>query len=67
MKSYETEGLVVYWKPEICQHAGKCVKADANVFRVGEKPWIHLDGCDIEKITKAIDSCPSKALSYERK
>ena len=34
VKSYESDSLKVYWKPEICEHAGKCVKRLPNVFNV---------------------------------
>ena len=39
-KSYETENLMIYWKPDICEHAGKCVHGAPEVFEVGRKPWI---------------------------
>ena len=67
MKTYETDGLVIYWKPEICEHAGKCVQGAPEVFNPERKPWIVPGQTKDEKIMQVIDQCPSKALSYEIK
>lgn len=32
MKIYETDGLIIYWKPDVCKHAGKCVNGASNVL-----------------------------------
>ena len=37
-KRYETENLIIFWKPDICQHTGKCVHGAPKVFEVGRKP-----------------------------
>lgn len=66
-KIYETEDIIVFWKPSICQHAGKCVKGNPKVFDVERRPWIKLNEGTIDSITTAIDQCPSGALSYKRK
>ena len=26
IKEYKTEDLTIVWEPELCQHAGECVK-----------------------------------------
>ena len=66
-KSYESDSLKVYWKPEICEHAGKCVKGLPNVFNVNHKPWISIENAKTKEIMLVIDTCQSKALSYEMK
>lgn len=66
-KSYETERLIVLWKPDMCQHAGKCVQGAPEVFDVKRKPWIILENGKEEDIVKVIDKCPSGALSYKFK
>lgn len=66
-KSYETENLIIYWKPNICKHAGKCVQGAPEVFKVGRKPWIMVEKGKEEDIIKVIDKCPSGALSYKFK
>ena len=66
-KSYETENLKIFLKPDICQHAGKCVHGAPKVFEVGRKPWIIPENGREEDIIKVIDKCPSGALSYKLK
>lgn len=53
-KSYETENLKIFWKPDICQHAGKCVHGAPKVFEVGRKPWIIPENGREEDIIKVI-------------
>ncbi|PSM53242.1 Fer4_19 domain-containing protein [Campylobacter blaseri] len=67
VKKYEKDGLTVYWKPNTCTHAGKCVKGSPKVFDVNRRPWVKLDEDSIEHIMEVIDRCPSGALSYEKK
>ena len=52
-KCYETEKLIIHWKPD--------------VFEVGRKPWIMPENGKEEDIIKVIDKCPSGALSYKFK
>lgn len=66
-KSYETENLMIYWKPDICEHAGKCVHGAPEVFEVGRKPWIMPENGREEDLIKVIDKCPFGALSYKFK
>lgn len=67
IKEYETEDLIVYWRPEICQHAAKCVHGAPKVFEVGRSPWIDVKADKFENIIKVIDQCPSGALTYKIK
>ena len=66
-KTYENEQIKVYWKPEVCIHAAKCVKHATDVFQPKNRPWINLEAGTTEKVASAIDQCPSGALSYELK
>ena len=66
-KSYESDSLKVYWKPEICEHVGECVQGLPNVFNVNHKPWISIENAETKEIMRVIDTCPSKALTYELK
>lgn len=65
--TYENEKISVGWDKETCIHSGVCVKNLNTVFDINKKPWVNVDGDSVENITKLIDSCPSKALSYEVK
>lgn len=64
VKKYETDEIVVFWKPWLCQHAAKCVHGNPKVFEVGRRPWIKLEEASAEEIAKIIDTCPSGALTY---
>lgn len=66
-KNYSNDDITVVWDSKKCKHAAECVKNAPNVFRPKERPWINIEGGDTEYITKAIDKCPSGALSYIRK
>lgn len=66
-KIYETDKITIYWKPDICQHAGECVRGLPEVFNVDRKPWIMPEKATEKEIGNVIDRCPSGALSYKFK
>ena len=33
-KTYETEAIKIYWRPDVCQHAAECVRGLPSVFDV---------------------------------
>jgi uncharacterized Fe-S cluster protein YjdI len=66
-KKYETDELVIIWRPEKCQHAAKCVKGAPEVFNTERRPWIDPKKGTTEEIMSVIDQCPSGALTYKRK
>ena len=66
-KSYENDEIIVYWNPNVCEHAGLCVQGDNEVFDSKRRPWIDLSKASSIKIAKIIDNCPSKALQYDLK
>lgn len=63
-KEYSNGELTVVWKPELCQHAGVCVKMLPKVYKPKEKPWITPEEATTEELKNQIDKCPSGALSY---
>ena len=63
-KEYSKGDLTVVWKPDICIHAGECVKRLPEVYKPKEKPWINLENANNEALIRQINSCPSGALSY---
>ncbi|MDO5037356.1 MAG: (4Fe-4S)-binding protein [Tissierellia bacterium] len=67
MKDYQTEDLIIHWDPELCEHAGECVKGAPEVFDPDRIPWVIPENGSPEEIMKVIDRCPSKALTYEIK
>ena len=66
-KTYETEDIKIYWRPDVCEHAAECVRGLPSVFDVKKKPWVSPENATSEEIMKVIDRCPSGALKYEQK
>ncbi|NHC42729.1 (4Fe-4S)-binding protein [Bacillus sp. MM2020_1] len=67
IKTYEAEGIKIYWKSNICKHAAECVKGLPSVFNTQKRPWVSPQNGTAEKIMEVIDRCPSRALTYEQK
>lgn len=65
-KTYETESIKIYWRPDICKHAGECVRGLPSVFNVNKNPWVSPQNATTEEIMSVIDRCPSKALTYQK-
>jgi len=61
---YSNGKITVVWKPELCQHAGKCVENLPNVYKPKEKPWVQIENATTEELINQISNCPSGALSY---
>lgn len=66
MKRYTNDEITVRWDPEKCIHSAECLKCLPGVFDVDKSPWINMEGATSEEIMKAIDRCPSGALSYKK-
>ena len=66
-KTYESDGIDVFWNPDICQHAGKCARGNSAVFDPKRRPWIDLSKAPADEIARILDQCPSMALQYELK
>ncbi|NDV79193.1 (4Fe-4S)-binding protein [Dysgonomonas sp. 511] len=63
-KEYSNGEVVVIWKPELCQHAGICVKTLPKVYNTKERPWIKPENATADELIAQINKCPSGALSY---
>lgn len=63
---YANGEITVVWQPDVCIHSGNCVKNLSRVFKPQERPWIQVENASSEEIMKAIDKCPSGALSYRK-
>ena len=66
-KAYETDEIIVYWKPDLCEHATECVRGNNDVFNPANRPWVDLSQAPANEIAEIIDRCPSCALKYELK
>lgn len=61
---YTNGELTVIWQPELCQHAGICVKMLPQVYNPAERPWVKPQNATTEQLIEQISKCPSGALSY---
>jgi uncharacterized Fe-S cluster protein YjdI len=61
---YTNGDLTIVWKPEICQHAGVCVKMLPEVYHPKERPWVKPENANTEQLITQILKCPSGALTY---
>ena len=64
-KKYTKDGVTVVWKPDLCIHSGNCARGLPKVFNPQARPWINMDGEDVQKIKEQVAKCPSAALSIE--
>ena len=48
--TYEKGGLTVFWDSTRCIHTGICLRSLHSVFNVKNRPWVNLDGGDVEAI-----------------
>lgn len=62
---YTNGEITIIWKPELCQHAGICVKMLPKVYHPKDKPWITAENATSEEIKKQVSQCPSGALSLK--
>ena len=49
---YTNGELTIVWKPELCQHAGICVKMLPNVYHPKERPWVQIENATTEELTQ---------------
>jgi len=66
IRRYTKDGVTVVWKPALCIHSGICARGLPHVFDPHRRPWVVMEGTDVEKIVEQVEECPSGALSYER-
>lgn len=69
MKTFEYKAgeITILWKPDVCIHAGVCVKTLPQVYHPNAKPWITAENATIQELTDQIAKCPSGALSIKEK
>jgi uncharacterized Fe-S cluster protein YjdI/CDGSH-type Zn-finger protein len=65
-REYTNDAITVYWAPQYCIHTANCLNAEPEVFDARRRPWVILDPADADRIAKAVMTCPTGALSFER-
>ena len=63
--NYKNDDITIIWNPNICTHAGNCVRALPEVYNPKERPWLKIENATTEDLIKQINTCPSKALTYK--
>ncbi len=63
---YTNGEITIVWKPDLCQHAGICVKTLPKVYDPKERPWVKPENATTEELIAQINMCPSGALSYRK-
>ncbi len=64
VKEYTNEEITVIWKADLCAHSTNCWKNLVSVFDPRRRPWVDMEAASSDEIIKAVDNCPSRALSY---
>ena len=64
IKEYPNGEISVVWKPELCQHAGICVKMLPKVYNPRARPWITVENASTPELKEQVSKCPSGALTY---
>jgi uncharacterized Fe-S cluster protein YjdI len=67
IQTYESEGIVVTFDPNICRHTGVCLRGLPDVFDVGRKRWIRPELAPAEDVRAQVARCPSGALQSRMK
>lgn len=62
-KEYSNGEVTIVWKSNLCTHPANCAKGLPQVFKPKERPWIHPDGANSNKIIEQVQKCPSGALT----
>lgn len=65
VRKYSNGEINIIWKPELCIHAGSCVKALPEVYDPKSRPWIQAKNASTKELKAQIATCPSGALSFE--
>jgi uncharacterized Fe-S cluster protein YjdI len=66
LRRYEGDGIAVHWEPGLCIHVANCIRHLPGVFDPAARPWVAATAATADEIAKAIESCPTGALRYER-
>ena len=64
---YTNGDITILWKPEVCTHAGVCVRTLPKVYNPKARPWLTIKNASSEELVNQISLCPSGALSIKSK
>ncbi|HEX5005391.1 MAG TPA: (4Fe-4S)-binding protein [Gemmatimonadales bacterium] len=64
LQSYESDGIVVTFDPNVCTHSGVCVRGLPQVFDVRLKRWVRPENAPAGQVADQVRRCPSGALQF---
>jgi len=64
LQVYETPEIVVTFDPNVCTHAGECVRGLPAVFDVRRQRWVRPELAPAGDVAAQVRRCPSGALQY---
>ena len=62
-RTYTNGEITVEWRPEKCLHCRSCVTNLPEVFDMGRRPWVNMQGSTTQLIRDTVALCPDGALS----
>ena len=62
---YSNGEVTILWKPDVCIHAGVCVKMLPQVYNPKARPWIKPENATSDQLRNQVSKCPSGALSIK--
>jgi len=65
-REYETDEIVVEWRPDLCIHSGNCARGLPAVFDPTRRPWVDVEAATADEIEAQVARCPSGALHSRR-
>lgn len=63
-RAYRGAELTVRFEARRCIHVRACVRGLPAVFDVARRPWIAPDAAAADAVVRAVERCPSGALTY---